>query len=928
MAKRPTVIDLDSPRSSGGPGFPPILWLLLLFFVLGSARGIARFWIDYEWWREMHQLDTWSQMLLVSVLPSALAGVLMFLVLWMLYARASRGAAFPGWMRWIPPLALLAFSVVISNGIVEDWTFARWWGASQNTTPDSWRDPSFGQPLSFYFFSLPLFSMVISWLQTLLVSGALLYWITSSFQSLRYRFQDLQEGNTIDIRDLRLGEAFNSMPLRIALAFFLLLMAAGFYLGRYDLLFEDHGFMVGADYVASNISLPLIWLKVGAAALAAVLVLARRVAVGALVLVASLVVSGIIPQAVNAISVRPNEISLQKPFIKQHIEATRAAYGLTSSLSERDFPVQSGGAFEPAKHQSLLENVRLWDWQAFHDTITQIQALRPYYVFNDTDVDRYRFTDDKGVSRVRQVLLTPRELDVNQLPDARTRWINPHFIYTHGYGMVMAEANRISSDGLPSLLVKNAPLEVAPGTVKVTRPEIYYGEKVHEPVFVRTEQPEFNYPSGNENVHTKYEGAGGIPIKGGLMRLAAAVAEGDWNILLTGYFTTESRMLIKRNVAARVDTLASFIRWDEDPYLIVNKEGRLVWMIDGYTTHSRHPYSRMLNVRGEERLNYIRNSVKATVDAYDGQVHLYAFDAKDPILAAYRKIFPQLFEDADKMPADLREHARYPETLFRFQAHMYRTFHMKDPEAFYNKEDLWDLAQTSTAQENSAAEDSRPTYVMATLPGQKEAEFLLLTTFTPRKKQNLVALMAARCDGTRLGELEVLTLSKQQLIYGPMQVSARINQDQNISKDLTLWNQQGSRVIKGQMLVLPIGEQFIYVQPIYIQASQAPMPELRKVAVGFGNAIAYADTYEQALGQLAGSSVSMSKLLESAPAGAIPATPNGSTSVAAPPTTQSLRQDSQMERVRMHLKRYKEYTGQGRLAEAGKELEAIEAELK
>lgn len=942
MAKRPVVIDLDQPRSAGGFGFAPIIWVLLLFFVLGSARSIARFWIDYEWWREMHQLDTWSQMLLLSVLPSAAAAILMFLILWGLYAYASRssastGARLSGLLRWLPPLLLLGLSVLLSNGIVDDWTIARWWGANSDGSvagQNPWRDPAFGQPLGFYFFTLPFFSMLISWLQALLVTGAIVYWIGSSFQSLRYRLADLQEGNNIDLSQLRLAEAFSSVPLRIALACFLLLLAVSFYLGRYDLLFEDHGFLVGADYVAMNVALPLIWLKVAAAVMAAALLLARRGALAGLVLVASLVISAIIPNAVNAISVRPNEISLQKPFIKQHIEATRAAFGLSASLTERDFPVQSGGAFEPAKHQSLLENVRLWDWQAFHDTITQIQALRPYYVFNDTDVDRYRFTDDKGVARTRQVLLTPRELDVNQLPDARTRWINPHFIYTHGYGMVMAEANRISSDGLPSLLVKNAPLEVSPGTVKVTRPEIYYGEKVHEPVFVRTEQPEFNYPSGNENVHTRYEGAGGIPIKGGLMRLAAAVSEGDWNIILTGYFTPESRMLIKRNISTRVNTLASFIRWDEDPYLVVSKEGRLVWMIDGYTTHTRHPFSRRLNTRAE-RLNYIRNSVKATVDAYDGQVHLYTFDTQDPILASYRKIFPQLFEEASRMPADLREHARYPETLFRIQAQMYRTYHMKDPEAFYNKEDLWDLAQTSAGQESTSAEDSRPTYVMATLPGQKEAEFLLLTTFTPRKKQNLVALMAARCDGTRLGELEVLTLSKQQLIFGPMQVSARINQDQNISKDLTLWNQQGSRVIKGQMLVLPIGDQFIYVEPIYIQASQAPMPELRKVAVGFGSSIAYADTYEQALGQLAGTLVSMSKLPEAT--GATPASATGSSAASAipglsssagPPTTQSMRQDSQIERVRGHLRRYKEFTGQGRLAEAGKELEAIEAELK
>ncbi len=512
-------------------------------------------------------------------------------------------------------------------------------------------------------------------------------------------------------------------------------------------------------------------------------------------------------------------------------------------------------------------------------------------------------------------MLSPRELDVQKLPDARSRWINPHFIYTHGYGMVMAEANRITSDGLPQLLLRDAPLVSEKGAPPVTRPEIYFGEAVHEPVFVRTGQPEFSYPQGNENVQTQYAGKGGIAMNGLGMRLATAVAYTDWNVLLTSLLTGESKMLIHRKVAQRVDKLAEFVSWDSDPYLVVNKEGRLVWMIDGYTVHSMHPYARTINT-GFGRVNYMRNSVKATVDAYDGTTVLYAWDEADPVLASYRKIFPNLFKARREMPADLREHARYPETMFRVQSEMYRLYHMKNPEAFYNREDPWDLARTADGMDGQT-EAAKPTYLMAMLPGDTKPEFLLLQTFTPRGKQNLIGVMAARCDGERLGELEVLRLSKQELIYGPMQVAARINQDQTISKDLTLWNQQGSKVIKGQMSVLPMGGQFLYVEPIYIQSSNAPMPELKKVAVGYGNQIGYGNTYAEALSQLGGGEIAATAAT-AAPA----SSPAASAAEAAKPG------DGRIERVRQRLRRYRELMGSGKFVDAAREMEAIEAEVK
>jgi uncharacterized membrane protein (UPF0182 family) len=630
----------------------------------------------------------------------------------------------------------------------------------------------------------------------------------------------------------------------------------------------------------------------------------------AIVLPAAWLLSAVAPRAVTALYVRPSEITIQGSYIDRHIQATRAAWGLLDRSREVDFPARLEAPIDRNKHKALFDNVRLWDWRAFHDTVTQIQALRPYYVFQDSDVDRYTID-----GQLRQVMLTPRELDVQQLPpDARGRWINPRFIYTHGYGIVMAEAARITDTGLPLLMVQDAPPKVATKSLKITRPEIYYGEAAHEPVFVRTAQPEFNYPSGDQNVETRYAGTGGFPVSSLPMRFAAAVATGEWNILLTRYLKPESRMMIRRKVLDRLQAIAGFLYWDEDPYLVLTEAGHLVWIVDGYTTSDAHPYSRGLRLAGAGPVNYIRNSVKATVDAYDGTVRLYAFDSRDPILAAYRRLFPRLVRNVESMPPDLRAHARYPERLFRLQAEIYRTYHMTDATAFFNKEDVWDLSRNLNDPSGRPA-PAAPTYVVATLPGSDQPEFLLLTTFTPRNKDNLIGLMVARCDGDALGELLFLQLSKQELIFGPMQIEARINQDQNISKDLTLWNQQGSQVLRGQMLVLPVDDTLIYIEPIYIQAAQARMPQLKKVVIAMGNRLIYADSYDEAVMRLTGQGA--------------PSAPQRSEQKveeqAKPPAPDLSGQI--LERAREILRRYRELLSQGRYADAGREMETLEKTL-
>jgi uncharacterized membrane protein (UPF0182 family) len=910
------VIEPERWDRRGRPGFLGLVIVAALILI--GAPILASYVIEYQWWGEMHQVPTWLDVMLYTLSPVAAGTLLTFVVLLIAHWR---GMTFAGMKlgdhsRYAKLSAAVLFfiSLILASGAIDTWTVVRYvggWNLPLEAT--AWHDSVFGRPLGFYLFDLPFYGLLRDFVLALAVAAGVVYWLTARGWQMRDKIDEIRDRGRLDLRMLRLGGDLESHFLRMAAAVFLLMMAFSFFLGRYEMVWNDHSFMVGIDYVDLKIGLPLQWLAIAASVLAAGFIAMGRWSMAAwMALALILKVGG--PVVVRAVYVRPNEISLERPYIQQHIEATRSAFGLDQRVTEKEVAAKLDGRFDPAKNQALLQNVRLWDWHAFHDTVTQIQALRPYYTFADTDVDRYVID-----GQLRQVLLTPRELDIRQLPAAQSRWINPHFIYTHGYGLVMAEANRITADGLPLLFIQDAPAVVKTSSLKLTRPEIYYGEVTHEPIFVHTAQPEFNYPSGADNVFASYEGTGGFPVSSLPMRIAAAVSEGDPNILLTGYLTPDSRMMIRRNVLDRLRTLAAFITWEHDPYLVVTESGRLVWTVDGYTTSNSHPYSRSVELNDVGSVNYMRNAVKATVDAYDGEVRIYIFDPADPIIRAYQHLFPRLLLPFSEMPADLKAHARYPETFFNVQAEVYRTYHMRDPQAFYNKEDLWDISRTVQGQGTDAHPNPvAPTYIVANLPGEDRAEFMLITSFTPRNKDNMIGLMVARCDGAHLGELVVLQLSKQELIFGTMQIGARINQDQTISKDLTLWNQQGSQVLRGQTLVLPVGNTFLYVEPLYIQASEARMPQLKKVVVAIGNTLIYRDTYEQALGDL---DALMQGGLPEAVKQPVTAVGGGVTPV--PPAQDHLR-----ESVRNHLAKARELLSQGKWAEAGKELDAIEAEVR
>jgi uncharacterized membrane protein (UPF0182 family) len=836
-----------------------IVWSAFLAFGLWMVSAAANFVIEYNWWKEIGQVDTWIGMLWYSIAPAAAGTVLAFIALWMAHAR---GIHFAGVLQKdyrlysrLMPVGLAIVAFIFASSSIDYWTVMRYFGSRGIAQPaDAWKDQVFSRSLPFYLFDLPFYTQLLSFVFVLAILCALVFWATARGWQLaeRFRYGRLTDGSgrtlVLGADSLLLPGATRAGFVQVISVIVLLGFAVWVYLGNYELLLNSHAFMTGADFVDEKVTLPLRWVLIVIALAALPLVWTRRYKKAILLVMGFFILQLAVPGLVHAVYVRPSEISIERPYIERHIEATSIAFGLNRNATEQSFVPSALATVNPVQDATLLDNIRLWDLRAYNATITQIQALRPYYTFPTTDVDRYYPN-----GHIKQVLLSPREIDVSQLSaEASQSWINPHFIYTHGFGVVLSEVNKITPDGLPVLLIENAPPEIKTTGFQLTRPEIYYGDKTQDPVFVHTAREEFDYPSGDQNKYSTYEGTGGFPVGSFLLKVAAAISEGEPNIIFTEYLTAQSRMMIHRRVQDRLEYLAGFLQWDQDPYLVITDDGRLVWMVDAYTTSLSHPYSATLPVAGlDDGANYIRNAVKATVDAYTGKISLYVFDPGDPIIQSYEHLFPKLFLPASEMPADLRRHARYPEALFQAQAEAYRSFHMRDPQVFYNKEDLWDIAHNLFGQ-SGQPENLRPTYVVATLPGEKTPEFLLMLPFTPRGKDNLIGWMAARCDGDQLGNLVFYQLPKQQLVYGPMQIESRIDQDQNISKDLTLWNQQGSHVLRGSIIALPVTGGFLYVESIYIQATEARMPQLKKVVLAMGDRLIYRDTFEQALAELTG----------------------------------------------------------------------------
>ncbi len=813
---------------------------------------------------------------------------------------------------------LIAF--VTAAGMMGEWpTLAlAWYGRSAAAVGNaSSLDPIFGRPLTFYLFTLPAWNLLSGWLTTLAViaCGIAIFFVVVG-------------GGAKAINAIgRRGAPAVDLPWRglsLAYAALLLMLAVRVYLGRFDSLFDDQTIFTGVNYTDDHVTLTgllVVSIAMAAGAFAAVVngFSARKfrwLIAAAVPAVVIYVVVSVLGWYVNGFVVKPNELVREGPYITHNIRLTREAFGL-NRIVQRPFPGDAGiEAINPEANRATLDNIRLWDWRALQDTLRQIQEIRTYYDFPDIDIDRYEID-----GTVRQVMLGTRELSVDKLPESSRNWINEKLIYTHGYGVTMNPVNGFTTEGLPTFLLSNMPVQSATASVKVTRPEIYFGELTNTDVYVKTRQNEFNYPQGDTNSVTSYEGTGGIVLGGFFRRLLIALDRGDLAKLpFSDDVRPDSRLLMRRNVRERVEALAgSFLTFDPDPYMVVGGDGRLQWIMDAFTTSESYPYARHYRL-GRTSVNYLRNSVKAVIDAYDGTTTLYVFDAEDPIIAAYRGIFPTLFKDAAAMPAGLRKHVRYPELQLELQAAVYGLYHMTDPGVFYNREDLWTVASEVRTQRNTdqAAQPMLPNFVMMTLPGESGVEFVEILPFTPGNRNNLIGWIAGRSDGDKYGTLVAYNFPKNKLIDGPLQVEARVDQNPQLSGQFSLWNQQGSRVVRGSLLVIPIGRGLLYAEPIYLQAERSPMPELRLVVLALQDRLAYGPTFEAALAGLFGQA--LPSLQAPAAAQTRPQAPAAGGAEAATPDT--LIRDAARD-----LADYQRLTSEGKLGEAGQRLEALKQKL-
>jgi uncharacterized protein len=826
----------------------------------------------------------------------------------------------------------LAIAAATGAGMMAEWpTLALYWygarpdvlraAASQAATVD----PIFGRPIAFYLFTLPAWQLIAGWLMTLTV---IVFAIAVFFVAITGGSRALMGR----LRGGDLGAGWRALSL--AFAALLLMLAVRVYLGRFERLFVDHTIFAGVTYTDAHITLTgllvvSIALAFGAliAAVNAVAVPRARWLVAAVVPAAACYLGvGVLGWYVSSFIVKPNELVREQPYISHNIEMTRQAYAL-DRIVQRPFPAETTvEAADAANNQATLQNIRLWDWHALQDTLRQIQEIRTYYDFPDIDIDRYEIDGS-----VRQMMLATRELNVDKLPESSRNWINEKLIYTHGYGVTMNPVNGFTSEGLPTLLLSNMPVQSTVPSITVTRPEVYFGELTSTDVYVKTRQKEFNYPQGETNSLTSYEGTGGIVLGGFFRRLLIALDRGDLAKLpFSDDVTAESRLLMRRSLGDRVQALAPFLTFDPDPYIVVNEDGRLLWIMDAFTTSDSYPYSRHFAL-GPGTVNYMRNSVKVVVDAYDGTTTFYVFDAEDPIVAAYRGIFPSLFKDASAMPPALRKHVRYPELMLKLQASVYSVYHMTDPEVFYNREDLWSVASEvgMSAQGSQATLPMEPNFVLMKLPGEASIEFVEILPFTPANRNNLIGWIAGRSDGEHYGTAMVFDFPKTKLVDGPLQIEARIDQNAQLSGQLSLWNQQGSHVRRGNLLVIPIGRALLYAEPIYLQAERSPMPELRLVVLALQDRLAYGPTFESAMAGLFGgaaSSLSASTASAPAPSAAAPAAARAPAAGNTPEASADV--NTLIAGAARDLADYQRLTAEGKLGDAGQKLESLKRRLE
>ena len=831
-----------------------ILWIVGLAFILFALLPIfTGFIADWLWFGEVGYQRVYATELVMKFSLFAAGALFAYLFIALNVRFATRGSSTAP-VLWrvnpeLPPIDIgkslsklagpLGLFIAFISGVNASGTWMEMLQIS-HASPFGVTDPVFGREIGYYVFVLPAIASILGFVRALVIVTLV---ISLALHLLRGR---------VTLPPQRVGlQSPADKHVAALLVAFLALTAAQIWLVRLpELLYSTTGPLVGASYTDLHGRLPALHLTAATAVIGAGLViygmLRRKIvwftAIAFLGYVAvSIFVGGMFPWGMQRFIVAPTELTRELPQLRHHIQFTRRAWGL-DSVETRTL---TGGASltlaDVRANAPTVENVRLWDRDPLLQTFGQLQEIRTYYDFVSVDDDRYLVN-----GRYRQVLLSPRELNSESLPTRN--FVNRHLTFTHGMGLTVGPVNEVTSEGLPVLFVKDLP-PASSVTIKTTRPQIYFGELTNDFVFVNTKQNEFDYPSGDDVMYSRYKGKGGVPVGSLLRRALFALRFSELNILLSGDITSGSRILYNREISRRARLALPFLVFDADPYMIVAENGELKWMLDGYTSTDRYPYSQRLT----DGTNYMRNSVKVVMDAYDGTMDAYLADPADPLARTFSKIFPGILKPLSAMPADLRAHMRYPTDIFKVQSQLFATYHMDSPETFYHREDQWAIPLAGGEQAEGERRFMR--HIVMKLPEEKQAEFIYMAPFTPRGKDNLASWMIARNDGANYGRLRVYRFPKQSLVYGPRQIMARIDQDTEISRELTLWDQRGSEVIRGELLVIPIEEALIYVQPIYLRAEGGRIPELKRVVVAYQNRVVMRETLEAGLGTLFGGNV-------------------------------------------------------------------------
>ena len=822
----------------------------VLVFILISLGSLATLFTDYMWFQNLGFEFIFTTIISSRIILFLISFFVILLFMTINYYIATKLQEKSNVSFGVGMLSISLVSLVLGLSFSNYWEiFLKYF----NQVPFNIVDPVLSRDAAFYVFSLPFYNIILTYVFVVFV-------ITLTFVSVFYLQKYIAQVMIQDV-DPHTGmknvsfkaklpklkkSATNHIFVLISLIF--LLTAIRYYFARYSVIFSKEGIVVGAGYTDVNVFIPVFQLLMVFAVVMAISVfiyaltlskkpkLKKRHIVFYMIgiyLFFIVVGQGVLPSFVQSVIVNPNELNLEREFINYNIEFTRYAYGI-DNIKEREFNTTRLTWEDIQSSQETIDNIRILDYRPTVEAYRQTQEMRLYYDLSSVDIDRY-YLDGKYT----QLMLAPRELDQRQIVDTAKTWVNMHFVYTHGFGVVASPVNRVTEEGLPDFVLKDIPPTSEYDSLSIENPRIYYGEKTENYVFVNTLTEEFDFPAGNVNQYYHYTGKGGVQLTNFFRKLLMAIRFGDFRILLSSDITSESRIMFERNIQQRVNKLAPFLKLDNDPYIVVH-DGQLYWIQDAYTITNRFPYSET-----NGRFNYIRNSVKIVISAYDGDVKFYISDSEDPIIQTYSKIFEGMFLDMQNMPEGLRNHVRYPEGLFTVQSAILRTYHMDNPTVFYNKEDAWDFPREIYGQGRQITME--PYYVILDLPETNGPEFMMMLPFTPLRRDNMVSWFAAKSDGDSYGELILYRFPKDRIIFGPSQIEARIDQNPIISEQVTLWSQQGSRVTRGNLLVIPMNDALLYVEPLYVMADQGQLPELRRVIVSDGNRVVMEETLERAL---------------------------------------------------------------------------------